>query len=110
MTPDQVPNTFPFSAYYMYGDEIVKVKVLSYGLTPGASIKTFACRDTDGRRYRTSIDSFRLTRDEVEAELSAALSSWYEDMSKHIDTIKLAMVKIEAHPQFKKDCDLQSWG
>jgi hypothetical protein len=87
MKHDEVPTTFPFTAYCNgIGTSIEEVTVLEYGLSsPDCTTKTFLCKGTPpGYRYRTSIGRFFLTRKECLREIQADVRKSIADLEKYI--------------------------
>lgn len=92
MKPEQVPPT-PFVAYRDGTDWTVdEVIVLEYGLSsPDCTVKTFLAQVHTGATYRTSIDNYYLTKEEVveqmRIDIFGSIEALQMDMQETINEI-----------------------
>lgn len=76
--------------------EAAPVRVEQYRLAPGASIKSFVCRD-ETRLYLTSVDHIYLTRGEVEVELVREMQESAVNFISEIEEMWASITKIKQH-------------
>ena len=106
MKHEEVPSTFPFKAYTDDVDyAVAEWEVIAYVLQPGASVMSFVARAPDGVVYQTSINGFRLTREEVEEEIRGYIRDELTSLYISEDEIKERIAELRNHPLFKEMFD-----